>query len=678
MWTIAGVIAAIMAGAMDVTVFGDHFAAMPSGIVMGVVGAEAEYHYLPACAPVQGWAVSAYRSDAGSQCAWRIVDDGNRRAAAMVFKNKAKDMHPMLVAGDPLWRDYTLRASLVRDQENGWCGVVFRYRNDRCYYFFGLDGPKAVLRRVNQGKAFRELNVDTLAEAACGGKVGEYREAVVAVEGDHIRAELAGGPVLDVQDGTFGSGGIGLLADQPSRFTAVKVTMTGDAKSSFDESVTHREAELHDLQAKHPRPVVWRKFNIDGYGVGRNLRFGDLDGDGQLDILFGQVAHYGPKDANSELSCLTAVTFDGKELWQVGEQDMWKMFLTNDVAFQIHDLDGDGRNEVVYCMNQEIVVAEGATGKTLRKAPTPESPKDSKKGYNKFPRILGDSMFFCDTRGTGRAADILIKDRYTHFWVMDGQLKPLWDAACNTGHYPCAMDVDGDGKDEIAIGYSLYDHDGKLLWSLDGILQDHCDGVAIVKTRADDVRPRLLIAGSDEGMLQIDLSGRWILSHLFLGHVQNPGTADFRPDLPGLETITVNFWGNQGAIHIFDADGKVLTDFEPFQHGSLCQPVNWTGQPGELVALSVNPDDGGLWDGWGRRVVRFPADGHPDMCYAVLDVTGDCRDEIIVWDPDELWVYTQDDNPKPGRLYKPVRNPLCNESNYRASVSLPGWNDAAK
>lgn len=670
-------LAATAAGAAEVTVFEDHFAAMPSGVVMGVVGAAAEYHYLPACAPVQGWAVSTYRSDAASQCAWRIVDDGDRRAAAMVYKNKAKDMHPMLVAGDPLWKDYTLRASLVQDQNSGWCGVVFRYRNDRCYYFFGLDGAKAVLRRVNQGKAFRELNIDTLAEADYEGKVDEYREAVVTVKGDHIHAELVGGPVLEARDATFGAGGIGLLADQPSRFTGVTVTMTEAAKAGFDTAVAKRDAELHELQAANPKPVLWRKFNIDGYGVGRNLRFGDLDGDGQLDILFGQVEHHGPRDANSEVSCLTAVTFDGKVLWQIGEQDSWKETLTNDVAFQIHDLDGDDRNEVIYCMNQEIVVAEGATGKVIRTAPTPESPKDSKKGYNKYPHILGDSMFFCDTRGTGRAADIVVKDRYTHFWVMDDQLKPLWDAACNTGHYPYAADVDGDGKDEIAIGYSLYDHDGKLLWTLDKELQDHCDGVAVVKTHTDDAQPRLLIAGSDEGMLQIDLQGK-ILSHLFLGHVQNPGTADFRPDLPGLETITVNFWGNQGIIHIFDADGKVLTDFEPFQHGSLCQPVNWTGQPGELVALSVNPDDGGLWDGWGRRVVRFPADGHPDMCYAVLNVTGDCRDEIVVWDPDELWVYTQDDNPKTGRLYKPVRNPLYNESNYRATVSLPGWNEAAK
>jgi hypothetical protein len=57
--------------------------------------------------------------------------------------------------------------------------------------------------------------------------------------------------------------------------------------------------------------------------------------------------------------------------------------------------------------------------------------------------------------------------------------------------------------------------------------------------------PRLLCAASDEGIFFADLGGR-ILRHLQLGHVQNPSTADYRPDLPGLETVTINFWGNQG------------------------------------------------------------------------------------------------------------------------------------
>jgi rhamnogalacturonan endolyase len=57
----------------------------------------------------------------------------------------------------------------------------------------------------------------------------------------------------------------------------------------------------------------------------------------------------------------------------------------------------------------------------------------------------------------------------------------------------------------------------------------------------------------------------------------------------------------------------------------------------------------------------------------VLDLTGDRRDELVVWDPYELWIYAQSDGPKTGRRYKPRRNPQYNSSNYQATVSLPGW-----
>jgi hypothetical protein len=37
-----------------------------------------------------------------------------------------------------------------------------------------------------------------------------------------------------------------------------------------------------------------------------------------------------------------------------------------------------------------------------------------------------------------------------------------------------------------------------------------------------------------------------------------------------------------------------------------------------------------------RRVVMFPNDGHPDLAYQVLNVTGDERDEIIVWNTESV------------------------------------------
>ncbi len=208
---------------------------------------------------------------------------------------------------------------------------------------------------------------------------------------------------------------------------------------------------------------------------------------------------------------------------------------------------------------------------------------------------------------------------------------------------------------------------------MDSVLYDHADGVAVVEFMPGS-ELKILCAASDEGIFFTDLEGN-ILKHHYIGHVQNPAVANFRDDLPGLEAVTINFWKNQGIIHYYDSDGNILYSFEHNQYGSMCLPVNWTGFSEEFFVHNANVDEGGMFDGWGRKVVVFPDDGHPDMCNAVLDITGDCRDEIVVWDPDEIWIYTQNDNPKQGRLYKPFRNPLYNYSNYQATVSTPGWAD---
>ena len=55
----------------------------------------------------------------------------------------------------------------------------------------------------------------------------------------------------------------------------------------------------------------------------------------------------------------------------------------------------------------------------------------------------------------------------------------------------------------------------------------------------------------------------------------------------------------------------------------MCLPINWTGKSEEFFVHNPNVNEGGLYDGWGRKVVEFPDDGHPDMCNAVLNITGD-------------------------------------------------------
>lgn len=646
----------------------------PGMFSAGVIGAHAEYHYVHKTAPQGNWVVSCFTSGTPEQRAWWVIEEDGDVMLSQTINYKRNHSHPMVCTvarGGEFWRDYTVSVRFCPQWNKGQVGVAFRYRNDRCYYFFGMKGPKVILKVVKHGVAFRRPYEKILAEHECVWNPGEFLTATIRVEGNRIRAKLDNGVVLEAKDSTFAEGKVALTADVPARFSSVKVTTSTEEMKRVEKSIAVKDKEEARLQAANPKPVVWKKFTTAEYGVGRNLRFGDLDGDGEIDILFGQVIHHGPKDRNSELSCLTAVNLNGKVLWQKGKPDIWKNHLTNDVGFQIHDIDGDGRNEAVYCMNQEIIVAEGATGKVKYRKPTPLKPPGDHGQHNIFPRILGDSLFFCDLRGLGQDRDMIFKDRYRHVWAMNDQLEILWTGECTTGHYPFAFDIDTDGKDEIAIGYSMFDNDGTKLWSLDGKMEDHADGIAIARFKKG-AEPILFCAASDAGAFFTDLKGN-VLKHYFFGHVQNPAVMNLRDDLPGLEIVSINFWGNQGIIHYFDSDGDLYHDFEPVQHGSMCLPINWTGKSEEFFVLSPDVTEGGMYDGRGRRVVQFPADGHPYQCNAVLDATGDCRDEVVVWDPYELWIYTQDNNPKRGRLYKPERNPLYNYSNYQATVSLPGW-----
>ncbi|HUQ67300.1 MAG TPA: hypothetical protein VM101_14150 [Flavitalea sp.] len=652
----------------------DDFSSIRRGPYSVDVGAHTEYHYLHEAAPRSQWAVSTFTWESDFKRAWQIRQEGNDREMVQVFKNQLNSYaHPMVIAGEQDWQDYVAKVQFTPESKNLQSGIVFRYRNDRCYYFAGVSGDSLILKMVKHETSFHKPYEEILKRAYLKWEENELLTILVEVNGSQLSCKVKG-VTISADDSTYTKGKIGLMADVPTKYHLVEVKTSAAEWERIKISREKYAGELSKIRDSIPEMKVWKKINTSDFGVGRNLRFGDLNNDGQIDVLIGQVMNHGPQDGNSELSCMTAMTFDGKILWQTGTPDPWKTYLTSDVAFQIHDLDNDGKTEVIYCMNREIIVADGATGKIKYKKSTPavtDQKVISAATRNMFGNILGDCLYFCDLRGNGYDRDIILKDRYDRVWALDDQLNILWYRKLNTGHYPYAYDIDNDGKDELMIGYSMLDDDGSTIWTHENELDDHADGVAVVKYQ-EKSDPVILCAASDEGMLFVNLKGE-ILKHHYIGHVQNPVVANFRDDLPGLETISINFWGNQGIIHYYDANGNIYYDFEPNQYGSMLLPLNWTGKSEEFFVHNANVDEGGIFDGWGRKVLDFPDDGHPDMCNAVLNVTGDSRDEIIVWDPYSIWIYTQKNNPQPGRLYKPVTNQLYNYSNYQTSVSLPAW-----
>ena len=84
-------------------------------------------------------------------------------------------------------------------------------------------------------------------------------------------------------------------------------------------------------------------------------------------------------DAFDQISCLTAVTLDGKVLWQKGRPDPRNGLLTNDTPFQIHDLDGDGRNEIVLVRDFQLQILDGRTGEMKKSAWMPKMPAGDKE-----------------------------------------------------------------------------------------------------------------------------------------------------------------------------------------------------------------------------------------------------------------------------------------------------------
>lgn len=669
----------------EVELFADDFSRFKPGVLsapLGLLnGAIQEYHYIEhRGVPTHPWRNPIVHLDS-----WAAGDEGVTPYLEQHLTNDDARFTPLFVTGDPEWRDYRVEVSVRPLSLEKDAGVVFRYRTSRHHYRLALEGGSRLrlVERLPFDQEFRVAAWRELASAPFKYDTKTWYRLEVTAEGDRLRASVDGQQLLDVRDGELAAGIAGVTANMPARFRSFRVTAGAAAAASLRQRIDRREAELKRLRTDNPQPKLLKKFETPEYGAGRNVRFGDLDADGRLDMLFAQNVPKVRGDAFDHISCLTAVTLDGRVLWQQGRPNVKNGLLTNDNPFQIHDLDGDGRMEVVLARDSQLQVLEGTTGKLVRKAWLPRIAPEVKD--RPYELNIGDSLLFVDLSGAGRPSEILLKDRYRGFWVFDQNLKLLWEGLGQTGHYPYPADVDGDGRQEFLIGYSLWGADGKPrsaphganhapwgpLWSHDTKYRDHADALSVGNfSGRPSAGMRAYIDGSDEGFLVFEADGT-LVKHHRLGHAQTQSVGKYRTDLPGLQILIANFWRNPGIVTLLDADGNILAQEEMIPGSSHLEPVNWRGDGQELALLSGNIREGGMIDGQLRRVVMFPDDGHPDLASAVRDVAGDRRDEIVLWDQTRVWIYTQDRPFTGPAMYAPTRNPHYNDSNYRATVSMP-------
>jgi rhamnogalacturonan endolyase len=648
---------------MQTTVFSDGFDELDPMIVRLTDSDDAAIYYRSDRGVAGNWRVATTLRQEGFNDAWQIRKSGNTRILVQNFTNLDPQneplsliTHPIIMAGDSLWNDFMIEADFTPLAKFDKCGIIFGYKHPNDFYFFGTEGNTVILKHIQQLVTPLRPIERILVHRPLVWTPGEKMHAMVTIRRNKISTILNDTIRMFVEGEQVRSGKIGLISDLPAEFERVEVKMLkGELRK-----LTRKKRQLNRKQELyldgHPKMVRWKTFDISDFGTNQNVRIGDLTGNGNKEFLFV----CGDRADPSVIRCISAMDLDGRVIWQYGEREGPAKMQGPELPVQIHDLDGDGEREVLFVSDGMIHMLKGKSGSTVRRERIPADMKV-------------ESIIFGDLLGTGRDNCILLSDCDHHLAALNERLEQLWEMDLDGGSLPQVYDMDGDGHDEVMFGYSVIDHEGNLIFNTGAFIGDRCNGVSAFELMEGDRNiPCLIYAAGDWGLMFVDFEGQ-IRKQNIIGHVEYLSVADFDMEVPGLEVVTSNSWGSDGLIHACDASGQIIQSYMPVSGVSRCVPVNWKGDGEEFFMMNADSINGGMYDMHGQLSVQFPSDGHPTACYLVQDLTGDARDEVVVWDSRNLWIYTQDDNPRMGKTYNPDRYPLYNYSMHRMNLSLPGW-----
>ncbi len=607
------------------------------------------------------WSVASSLRQDDFDRAWVVRNEGGENYLAQTFtnlndKNSPLSLvtHPMIVAGESLWSDYSIDVEFTPLAKFDKCGVVFGYKHPANFYFFGVEGNTVTLKHIEQSVTPLRPIETTLEIRPLVWSPGERLNATIAVRRRKVTIFLNDSITMHVEN-LSPEGKIGLISDLPAKFHKVEVKILDgeQRKLSRRKRQLNRRSDIY--LSEHPEMVRWKMFDTGEFGTNVNIRLGDLNGNGNKEIVFVR-----PDVSGSEVGSISVINLDGELLWQYGQLVKLDGCSGIELPLQVHDLDGDGSREVIFIKRGRIYIIEGRTGKLIRRVRIPVSGE-----FN--------SMIFGDLMGVGRDNCILLSDREHLLVALNEKGELIWEQHTTSGSHPMVYDMDDDGRHEVLMGYSVINPEGDLISDVGAYIGDKCSGVSVYEmVDGEQVTPCLVYAAGDWGLIYYDFDGH-LLKQNILGHVSYLGIADLNAELPGLEVITSNRWGSKGLAHVMDASGSLMNGFLLESGVIRCQTVNWKGDGEEFFYSSADTLTGGLFDGAGQLSVAFPSDEHPVSFCLATDLTGDERDEIILWDPNELWIYTQDDNPRMGSTYSPRRIPLYNYSTHQMTRSTPSW-----
>ncbi len=395
---------------------------------------------------------------------------------------------------------------------------------------------------------------------------------------------------------------------------------------------------------KQDVPLIqpWRVVRLEPDYGGQWAVAGDLDGDGQPEIISAENFN---QDDTHYTSAVAAQKLDGSVLWTWGDPDIGRKSWHHDVACQVYDWDGDGRNEVIVADKTAIVELDGATGEERRRIPIEEG--------------ASDCVVFCNLSGGPRPTDVLVKDRYHRIWAYTRAGELLWSvedpAGGLTTHQPRPMDIDGDGRDEIMAGYAMLNADGTVRWVYKSekveLGRGHLD-CARVFQQADnpgDFRIVATCCGANN-IVMLDGTGK-VVWELPGRHFESIQVGHVIPGHPGphiLVDIDHQPYGHS-PIWLFGGEGELLgrlnTDYS--RHHRL---LDWTGDGFDEVVVGGSQ---GLYGADGACLGTFAMpglieeQGGYEVSILDADMTGDGVPDILIITPHLAYIYKNENGRRP-------------------------------
>ena len=577
-----------------------------------------------------------------------------------------------IAKGDFDWQDISMscKITMLEKDAEGWGGAVgllFRYLDSTRHYaaVIDKDGMAKIMRRVvNQW--------DVLAFAPADVSIGETFEISLTAIGANIKATIAG-VELSATDSEYKNGIIGLMGAQPAEFSPFKVCCTDEEETAYAERKTKNKAHIKSKREKCGQPKLWKTIKTEGFGAARRIYLGDLTNEGNTDFVLTRLC------PEKGLAGVTAMSFAGEVLWQRGTLPTPPIPETSGHApVQVHDIDGDGKNEVILAMDGMIYALDGATGEEKYSKPLPASskiPDIYKENIPHWGGRYGDdketfnarAITFADLTGKGARRDLILSDNYHQTVALDSEFNELWRIVNVHGHYPIPYRPRNEKRDHILNGYRHVDADGKTVGRV--VLTDHQDAIYAGPLDENATGPdEILMAGGEDGL--VHLTQDYDIHQRVMGHVQRLSIGKFREDVSGLCVSTILFHGNRGVVSMFDSTLKRLWTRDYPVVGSTLQPVLFDDSGVERMLYSgirkSSGHEGGLIDGYGDLVAELPDDGGAGLCAFAHDFDGDGLDEIMLWDHDQINIYHSDAEVDNAKLLQRERPPLYNMSNFQS------------